>query len=58
MEYLHQSLKGIGSIAPALIGDVLLGVQCALDEKVRDQIITLNAGKYYLSDDEIRVYII
>lgn len=43
---LPISLVGIGSIAPALIGDVLLLIQCTINTESRDKFIHLNAGKF------------
>lgn len=37
---------GIGSIAPALIGDILLSVRTAVDEKLREKLVAINAGKF------------
>jgi hypothetical protein len=37
---------GIGSIAPALIGDVLLSINTVLDEKLREKLYAINAGKF------------
>jgi hypothetical protein len=37
---------GVGSIAPALIGDVLLLLKSTFDQEFRERLITLNAAKF------------
>ena len=40
------TLVGVGSIAPALIGDVLNKIKFATNEKEREKYIKANAGKF------------
>jgi len=40
------TLVGVGSIAPALIGDVLFQVRCAIDEDIRKKYVANQAAKF------------
>jgi len=37
---------GVGSVAPSLIGEVLLTIKSNIDEKSKEQLLSINAGKF------------
>jgi hypothetical protein len=39
-------LVGVGSIAPALVGEILNRIKYAVDEEAKKRFIVLNAGKF------------